>query len=151
MSGKKLTLMESLRRKQAANSHRQRSNLAGITFPVGMVHRFLKAKAPIPARVTAFAAVYTAAVLELITTQTLNAAVNLDEDRITPRTLRLAVAKNKDLKSLLKRLLKGENEESCIHSLLLFDDEMPSLGADPVSPMSTSDEESEQEATSSRV
>ena len=72
-----------------------RSNRAGLQFPVGRVHRFLR-KGNYAQRVGAGAPVYLAAVLEYLTAEILELAGNAARDnkksRINPRHVQLVLA-----------------------------------------------------------
>ena len=81
-----------------------RSSRAGLQFPVGRVHRFLR-KGMYAQRIGAGAPVYLAAVLEYLTAEILELAGNASRDnkrtRITPRHLQLAVRNDEELNKLL--------------------------------------------------
>ena len=68
-----------------------RSSKAGLQFPVGRIHRYLKGSAP---RIGAGAPVYLAAVLEYLCAEILELADNAARDnkksRIIPRHVQLA-------------------------------------------------------------
>jgi histone H2A len=81
-----------------------RSTRAGLTFPVGRIHRLLK-KGNYAERVGAGAPVYLAAVLEYLTAEILELAGNAARDnkksRIIPRHLQLAIRNDEELNKLL--------------------------------------------------
>ncbi|KAG4304587.1 hypothetical protein PORY_001980 [Pneumocystis oryctolagi] len=91
--------------KASANkSGQSRSNRAGLTFPVGRVHRLLR-KGNYAQRVGAGAPVYLAAVLEYLAAEILELAGNAARDnkktRIIPRHLQLAIRNDEELNKLL--------------------------------------------------
>ena len=81
-----------------------RSFRAGLQFPVGRVHRFLR-KGRYAPRVGSGAPVYLAAVLEYLSAEILELAGNAARDnkksRIVPRHLQLAVRNDEELNKLL--------------------------------------------------
>jgi len=83
---------------------RSRSSRAGLQFPVGRVHRFLR-KGNYADRVGGGAPVYLAAVMEYLTAEILELAGNAARDnkksRINPRHLQLAVRNDEELNRLL--------------------------------------------------
>ncbi|XP_072181617.1 late histone H2A.2.2 [Diadema setosum] len=83
---------------------KSRSARAGLQFPVGRVHRFLR-KGNFANRVGAGAPVYLAAVLEYLTAEILELAGNAARDnkksRIIPRHVQLAVRNDEELNRLL--------------------------------------------------
>ena len=82
-----------------------RSAKAGLQFPVGRIHRYLK-KGGYAQRVGGSAAVYMAAVLEYLTAEILELAGNAARDnkkaRIIPRHLQLAIANDEELTKLMR-------------------------------------------------
>ncbi|KAM3836164.1 histone H2A-like [Diretmus argenteus] len=83
---------------------RSRSSRAGITFPVGRVHRLLK-KGNYAQRVGSGAAIYLAAILEYLCAEILELAGTACRDnkkrRIAPRHILLAVRNDEELNKLL--------------------------------------------------
>ncbi|XP_063727282.1 uncharacterized protein LOC134854854 [Symsagittifera roscoffensis] len=84
-----------------------RSSRAGLQFPVGRIHRFIR-KGNYAERVGAGAPVYLAAVLEYLTAEILELAGNAAKDnkksRIIPRHLQLAIRNDEELNKLLLHL-----------------------------------------------
>ncbi|KAH7982345.1 histone H2A-beta, sperm [Rhipicephalus sanguineus] len=89
---------------QKRGKQQTRSSRAGVTFPVGRIHRLLK-KGNYAERVSAGAPVYLAGVLEYLTAEVLelagNAARDNQKSRITPRHLQLAIRNDEELNKLL--------------------------------------------------
>lgn len=81
-----------------------RSSRAGLQFPVGRIHRFIR-KGNYADRVGGGAPVYLAAVLEYLTAEILELAGNAARDnkksRIIPRHLQLAIRNDEELNKLL--------------------------------------------------
>ncbi|KAJ2518753.1 histone H2A.Z [Coemansia sp. RSA 1939] len=100
-----------------------RSSKAGLQFPVGRVHRYLKRQTQNTRRVGAKAAVYTAAVLEYLVAEVLelagNAARDLKSKRISPRHLQLAIRGDDELDMLVKATIAGGGVIPHIHKQLL--------------------------------
>ncbi|KAJ2594629.1 hypothetical protein H4R99_005683 [Coemansia sp. RSA 1722] len=111
--------------KTGASSKRiqSRSSKAGLQFPVGRVHRYLKHHAKSTTRVGAKAAVYTAAVLEYLVAEVLELAGNAARDfklkRILPRHLQLAIRGDDELDLLVKATIAGGGVIPHIHKQLL--------------------------------
>lgn len=82
-----------------------RSDKAGLRFPVGRIHRFLR-QGNYAQRVAAGAPVYLAAVLEYLAAEVLelagNAALDNKKRTIAPRHLQLAVRNDEELNKLLR-------------------------------------------------
>jgi histone H2A len=83
---------------------KSRSSRAGLQFPVGRIHRFLR-KGNYAERVGAGAPVYLAAVMEYLAAEVLELAGNAARDnkktRIIPRHLQLAIRNDEELNKLL--------------------------------------------------
>ncbi|XP_065658896.1 histone H2A-beta, sperm-like [Hydra vulgaris] len=81
-----------------------RSSGAGLQFPVGRIHRFLR-KGHYTNRIGSAAPVYLATVMEYLTAETLELAGNAVRDnkktRINPRHLQLAVRNDEELNKQL--------------------------------------------------
>ena len=89
---------------KSKSGSKSRSSRAGLQFPVGRVHRHLRAGG-YGARVGAGAPVYLAAVLEYLAAEILELAGNAARDnkksRISPRHLQLAVRNDEELNRLM--------------------------------------------------
>jgi len=104
MSGRSNTTI-SAKNKSKEKQTTTRSGRAGLTFPVGRVHRYLK-QGNYGERIGEGAPVYLAAVLEYLTAEILelagNAARDNDKKRIIPRHLQLAIRNDEELNKLLE-------------------------------------------------
>ena len=100
-----------------------RSKKAGLQFPVGRVHRYLKT-GKYASRIGAGAPVYLAAVLEYLAAEILELASNAARDnkkaRIIPRHVQLAVRNDEELNKLLAGVtIAAGGVLPNIHSVLL--------------------------------
>ncbi|EJD40869.1 histone H2A.Z [Auricularia subglabra TFB-10046 SS5] len=99
-----------------------RSQKAGLSFPVGRIHRYLKRRTQNNVRIGAKAAVYTTAILEYLTAEVLELAGNASKDlrvkRITPRHLQLAIRGDEELDTLVRATIAGGGVLPFIHRTL---------------------------------
>ena len=94
---------------------------AGITFPVGRIHRHMK-RGKYSSRIGAGAPVYLAAVLEYLAAEVLELAGNATRDyrkRIIPRYITLAVRNDEELNKFVRGTIAGGGVLPNIHSWLL--------------------------------
>ena len=109
--------------KKVKGASKTRSHKAGLQFPVGRVHRFLR-KGNYARRVGAGAPVYLAAVLEYLAAEILELAGNAARDnkkrRIIPRHLQLAIRNDEELNKLLNHVTISQGGVlPNIHQILL--------------------------------
>ncbi|XP_071989294.1 histone H2A-like [Engystomops pustulosus] len=87
----------------AATNKASRSSKAGLQFPVGRIHRFLR-KGNYAERIGSGASIYLAATLEYLCAEVLelsgNAARDNKKSRILPRHIQLAVRNDEELAKL---------------------------------------------------
>ncbi|KAI0705994.1 histone-fold-containing protein [Cerioporus squamosus] len=99
-----------------------RSSKAGLQFPVGRIHRYLKQRTQHNVRIGAKAAVYTSAILEYLTAEVLELAGNASKDlrvkRITPRHLQLAIRGDEELDTLVRATIAGGGVLPFVHKAL---------------------------------
>ncbi|TFK81974.1 histone-fold-containing protein [Polyporus arcularius HHB13444] len=100
-----------------------RSSKAGLQFPVGRIHRYLKRRTQHNIRIGAKAAVYTTAILEYLTAEVLELAGNASKDlrvkRITPRHLQLAIRGDEELDTLVRATIAGGGVLPFVHKALV--------------------------------
>eukprot|EP00824_Muranothrix_gubernata_P017205 TRINITY_DN35412_c0_g1_i1.p1 TRINITY_DN35412_c0_g1~~TRINITY_DN35412_c0_g1_i1.p1 ORF type:complete len:150 (+),score=36.36 TRINITY_DN35412_c0_g1_i1:34-483(+) len=118
--GKKFLKGKSAATKSSAKS---RSARAGLQFPVGRVHRYLR-EGRYCERIGAGAPVYMAAVLEYLAAEILELAGNASRDnkktRIIPRHIQLAVRNDEELNKLLNNVtIASGGVLPNIHAVLL--------------------------------
>ncbi|KAI9508060.1 histone 2A, partial [Russula earlei] len=105
-----------------AKAFQTRSAKAGLQFPVGRIHRYLKQRTQNNVRIGAKAAVYTSAILEYLTAEVLELAGNASKDlrvkRITPRHLQLAIRGDEELDTLVRATIAGGGVLPFIHKSL---------------------------------
>ena len=100
-----------------------RSKKAGLQFPVGRVHRYLKQR-KYASRIGAGAPVYLAAVMEYMAVEILElagiAARDNNKSRIIPRHIQLAIRNDSELNPLLRRVtIAAGGVNPLIHNALL--------------------------------
>jgi len=104
-------------------SSKSRSHRAGLQFPVGRVHRYLR-QGRYAERVGAGAPVYLAAVMEYLAAEILELAGNASRDnkkvRIVPRHIQMAVRNDEELNKLLANVtISNGGVLPNIHAVLL--------------------------------
>ncbi|KAF7357360.1 Histone H2A [Mycena sanguinolenta] len=81
-----------------------RSEMAGLMFPVGRVHRYLK-RGHYAQRISVKASVYLTSVLEYVTAELGMELETQGKKRINPRHLQLAIRDDEDLNKLLRSVI----------------------------------------------
>eukprot|EP00088_Acartia_fossae_P056361 TRINITY_DN65633_c0_g1_i1.p1 TRINITY_DN65633_c0_g1~~TRINITY_DN65633_c0_g1_i1.p1 ORF type:complete len:120 (+),score=20.75 TRINITY_DN65633_c0_g1_i1:74-433(+) len=117
----------SLRHGYLSNNIKSRSRRAGLHFPVGRIHRYLR-KGPYSSRIGSVAPVYLAAVLEYLCAEIIELAGILANQmgkcKILPRHILLAVKNDIELDKLLAgAILEGGGVKPNIEAVLLSHDE----------------------------
>merc|ERR1719330_1416117 len=98
-------------KKTKVHGDQSRSMRAGVHFPVGRIHRYLKQYITSHCRVGGTAGVYLAATMEYLCAEVLELAGNAAKDyktkRITPRHLQLAIRGDEELDQLIMATIAG--------------------------------------------
>merc|ERR1740120_365313 len=98
-------------KKTKMHGDRSRSMRAGVHFPVGRIHRYLKQYITAHNRVGGTAGVFLAATMEYLCAEVLELAGNVAFEyrtkRITPRHLQLAIRGDEELDHLIKATIAG--------------------------------------------
>ena len=107
----------------AKTKAKSRSTRAGLQFPVGRIHRYLR-KGNYAKQIGSGAPVYLAAVMEYLTAEILELAGNAARDnkkmRVIPRHLQLAIRNDEELNVLLAGVTIAQGGVlPNIHSVLL--------------------------------
>ena len=115
--------MAKVKRSPVKTKNKSRTVRAGLQFPVGRIHRYLR-KGNYAKRVGSGAPVYLAAVMEYLTAEILELAGNAARDnkkkRINPRHLQLAIRNDEELNQLLAGVTISQGGVlPNIHSVLL--------------------------------
>lgn len=110
-------------RKAPRSGSNTRSGRAGLVFPVGRIHRYLR-DINHRQRIGATAPVYLAAVMEYLAAEVLelagNAASDLKRRRITPRHIQLAIRKDEELCHMMKgAVIPGGGVIPGVHKALM--------------------------------
>jgi histone H2A len=113
----------SAKSKKVGKQSNTRSSRAGLQFPVGRVHRYLR-EGRYSNRVGHGAPVYLAAVLEYLMAEILELAGNAARDnkrtRITPRHIQLAIRNDEEINKLLRGVTIAQGGVlPYIHSVLM--------------------------------
>uniref|UniRef100_A0A914PWL5 Histone H2A n=1 Tax=Panagrolaimus davidi TaxID=227884 RepID=A0A914PWL5_9BILA len=120
-SGKEAGGKETVKTKAKISS---RSAKAGLQFPVGRVHRYLKQRTVCKKRIAGHAAIFCAAVMEYLVAEVLelagNACKDLNVKRITPRHLHLAIRGDDELDGMIKATIAGGGVIPHIHRYLTY-------------------------------
>ncbi|XP_037718417.1 histone H2A.Z-like [Drosophila subpulchrella] len=99
------------------------SKRAGLQFPVGRIHRYLKKRNTSHMRIGATASVVTAAVLEYLNAEILELAGYVAADCkvkcITPRHLQIAIRRDMELDILVSGTIAGGGVVPYIHKALI--------------------------------
>lgn len=106
------------------SGEKSRARRAGLTFPVGRIHRQLKTGGHAK-RVGSHAPIFLAAVLEYLTAEILEISANNSRDdsrvRIVPRNIMFAIRNDEELHKLLSNVtIANAGVISCINPYLLL-------------------------------
>lgn len=109
--------------KAGKSSAPRRTEMAGLNFPVGRIHKRMKDGLLRKQRCGGSAAIYCAALLEYLTAEVLelasNACYEMGHKRITPRHILLAVRGDEELNSVVTATISGGGVVPHLHQQLL--------------------------------
>ena len=105
------------------NARTSKSELAGLTFPVARIRKYMK-QGGYATRITKEAPVFLASILEYLTVEILELAGNAAKDntqmRIKPRYIKMAISEDEELSQLLQHVtIRDGGVRPFIHKALI--------------------------------